>query len=300
MSAKKRKKKLTNMLITHGNKVFEFLDHNEFQIPVELKTQAVTSAPSVRYHGPKIPLKDWQQVLSFFASVFKADRSECQVRLYRHKTTGLFKFWAFPQSKNSGMTTRELPSSELWAATDAMFDDNWVHFGSVHHHCSMGAFQSGVDKNDEVNAAVNGLHITVGTLDKSTYDIHARAVVNIAGELNPDMTLKRAGSTETGSVVLSDWFDCVDLTHIPCKFHEDIVKDMITTPSDIPFPIEWSNNLVQEVARFQQPGNLFSSSILDWPKVQGVKSWPRGITVPRDRGVQMTEDEQWNAYFNLQ
>ena len=45
-------------------------------------------------------------------------------------------------------------------------------FGTVHHHCSTSAFQSGTDEADETNR--EGFHFTIGNLDKEDIDIHFR------------------------------------------------------------------------------------------------------------------------------
>jgi hypothetical protein len=49
-------------------------------------------------------------------------------------------------------------------------------FGTVHHHCSSSAFQSGTDHSDELSR--EGLHFTIGNLDKPfDLDIHARITI---------------------------------------------------------------------------------------------------------------------------
>lgn len=240
------------MLFIKDGKAFEEAKNGDYKVLVEVPSQVITTTPPIRYSGPKIPIAVWKQVLSFFQVVFQADKSECQVRLYRNKVTGEWKAWAFPQTKKGYMTTRELPhvDPELWAKSLNLFGQDWVHCGSVHHHCSTDAFQSTTDRNDEVNAAVVGIHLTVGHMDKPVYDLHSRAVVNVMGELNEDMSVKRPGATYTGDVNLSDWFDIgVDLTGIPIRFHADITKEILATPSNEAFPSEWLENLVQEFSR---------------------------------------------------
>lgn len=248
---------MQSLILIKDGKAFSLATHGDFAVPEELPSVVITNKPAIRYAGPKIPLAEWKRVLAFFSAVYKATNSECQVRLYRNRTTGEWKAWAFPQTKRSGMTTNEVPGSSLWAKSQALFGDDWMHFGSVHHHCSSSAFQSSVDKADEVGNAVGGIHITVGFMDKPVHDIHARAVVSVVGELDGEGNVLRKARTETGEVLLSDWFDLgIDLTKIPSKYHADIAKDLLSTPASNSdsFPSEWLENLVEREYTFPNQG----------------------------------------------
>ena len=102
------------------------------------------------YSGPKFDPAIWHQVMSFFRWTHKEMDSESQVRLYVNTKLGRWGAWAFPQDARTGMSARELPRrkprnrrwSGLPRGTRSRPDD-WLYFGTVHHHCSASAFQSG-------------------------------------------------------------------------------------------------------------------------------------------------------------
>ncbi len=123
------------------------------------------------YIGPKFTQQMWNEILAYFKWTQFQHRSEAQVRLFVNPSVG-WRAWAFPQKGNTGMTSTELPDMPEFAAQRAQFGDDWFPYGTVHHHCTAGAFQSGTDSHNEQDQ--EGLHITVGHIDKAVHDIHTR------------------------------------------------------------------------------------------------------------------------------
>jgi hypothetical protein len=192
------------------------------------------------WNGPKIPAEEWHKILAFFKWTYETTKSESQVRLYVNcrPEVRTWKAWAFPQKANTGITAQEMDTPET-AIQRAQFSDadGWLYFGTVHHHCAMSAFQSGTDRNNEQGQ--DGLHITVGHVDKPHHDIHARLYIG-GRELTPD---------------LSDFWGLGDmvssLPHWVCGLlpkgtpHKLALFHMgETCATDCAFPDEWQANLI--------------------------------------------------------
>lgn len=139
-----------------------------------LKHDVKATSANYQWTGPRIDPAEWAAMMAFFEWTYLTEKSEAQVRWYVHPTLG-WKCWAFPQKGGTSMTTKELPlDSGDSAQQRAKFNpsEGWLYYMTVHHHCSMSAFQSGTDEQDEKK--VDGLHITIGNMDKPKRDIHVR------------------------------------------------------------------------------------------------------------------------------
>jgi hypothetical protein len=117
-----------------------------------------TARGRLEYSGPRFAPDTWHQVMSFFRWTHKETRSESQVRLYVNHRLGRWGAWAFPQEARTGMSARELPvpetpdqARERFASWDSSPSDDWLYFGTAHHHCSASAFQSSTDEENEWN-----------------------------------------------------------------------------------------------------------------------------------------------------
>ena len=125
---------------------------------------------SPQWLGKKIPLAMWQEILAFMKHSYDVLKSETMLFLYYDDTKSQpWSFWVPPQI-TSGMTVKSDPEHINFQAQRAQHPD--IMFGTVHHHCSTSAFQSGTDEADETNR--EGFHFTVGHLDKDDIDIHFR------------------------------------------------------------------------------------------------------------------------------
>jgi hypothetical protein len=171
--------------ILHEGKLWDHVD-NDFVTGYVLSHNTIPAGkPTLLMRTPLFPFSEWAKIVAFFKWTQKEFTSEAQVRLYYNRQTREWKAWAFPQKAN-GMTTKELnPAHEInlygeekavaarWGDTTRLFaDPNWVHYGSVHHHCTATAFQSGTDREDENN--IDGMHITLGKILDDTMDHHMR------------------------------------------------------------------------------------------------------------------------------
>lgn len=183
----------------------------------------------LQFKGKPMPIETvWAQCIAFFLDHAK---DEVQLRGYYHPEAG-WKLHAFPQEYPCGMHTKELDDHPNFAEDRKFFNDEWCLFMSIHHHCSASAFQSGTDLNDEKNYP--GLHVTLGNLNKSPLDWHAR--VNFAGTFTPP--------------ILSQWFCSTKypfLDQLPEKYRETIIKDMLVDPGNrAEYPQRWKDNLIRK------------------------------------------------------
>ena len=184
-----------------------------------------------KWTGPKISRELWWQILAFFEWTQATARSESQVRLFVRE--GEWSAWAFPQQANTGMTTKELPEEASWKEQRAKFSDadGWYYWGTVHHHCSAGAFQSSTDQQDEKDQ--DGMHITVGKIGSPRYDLDVRIYQSRWKMPAPD---------------LSHFWDIglIAASEIPAQFHGLVAQHQMCTPppKDYAFPEEWRANYI--------------------------------------------------------
>jgi len=236
--------------------------------------EAKEGVPGVRWRGAKIPVTTWHTIIAFFLA---HKEHEVQVRLYYNPVTREWMPHAFPQQYGTGMTTRELPDHAHMAIDLAIFGDPWLYMGTVHHHCSAGAFQSGTDKSNE--ETIVGLHMTVGHLGQAKLDLHSRVSMKFPGELDSAGNVIRPGIQHFfENVVASDWFEIPSAlaTMLPVSTHNEILMALLKAPvsNEVGFPARWSENLI----RFQQP----TYTPTTWPR-QGGEEWeqfPRTVYAP--------------------
>lgn len=142
-----------------------------------LEHEVKATKATFEYTGPKMKPEMWAMVMEFFEFTYATEKSEAQVRLFVHPVHG-WAAWAFPQDGGTGMTSRELPMDSPEAITQRrQFDEGqgWLYWGTVHHHCSAGAFASSTDDANERDQ--EGIHITIGHMDKAMRDIHCRMYI---------------------------------------------------------------------------------------------------------------------------
>jgi len=188
------------------------------------------------YTGPKLSPDLWHSVLSFFRWTHKETQSESQVRLYVNHRLGRWGAWAFPQQARTGMTARELPVPETpeqalvrFAAWQSEPSDDWLYFGTAHHHCSASAFQSSTDEQNERNQ--DGLHLTVGRMDAEHHEVHARFYLGGNG-YEPD--LSRFWAVDPGLAAL-----------LPPEVLPQVARFQMGAKVTVDFPDAWRANLVE-------------------------------------------------------
>lgn len=195
-----------------------------------------TKAP-FEWTGPRITPGQWNELLAFFRWTFDTEKSEAQARLFVHPTLG-WKIWAFPQKGGTGMTTKEI-ENEDFAAQRAQIPEGYVAFGTVHHHCAAGAFQSGTDTHDERN--VDGLHITVGKMGSDHYDIHCRLYLR-GHKFEPKMHAFWDVGDEAKAKM--DWLAALNYNVDDVMNREARVQMCVPPPVDQTFPDTWKTNYI--------------------------------------------------------
>lgn len=218
--------------------------------------EVAKSTASYEWTGPKMNGPDnkdmWNEVLSFFRWTYDTSKSESQVRLFVNYKTKVWAAWAFPQTEGTGMTTREI-DNEAAKTQRAQFptDEGWFYYGTVHHHCASSAFQSSVDEANE--RSQDGIHITIGKINTSLYDIDAR--VYQSGYKLVDFDIE-------------DFWDVGDIMapvpehlkeFLPKDFERRmLIKQMCTPPPTLQkFPDQWKANYIREVKVISVPRSYY-------------------------------------------
>jgi hypothetical protein len=189
----------------------------------------------LEYAGPKFAPELWHQVLSFFRWTHKEMQSESQVRLYVNPKLSRWGAWAFPQVARTGMSAQELPTPETpekakerFASWQSEPSDDWLYFGTVHHHCSASAFQSSTDEQNEWNQ--DGLHVTVGRMDAERHDLHARLYLD-GNCFEPDLSQFWPMDPELAAM-------------IPLAMHHELARFQMGAKVTVDFPDAWRANIV--------------------------------------------------------
>lgn len=142
--------------------------------------------PCLQVNVGKMSLSLWRTIAAFFRKVNKDEKAEAQVRLFYSDEKKQWKAHAFPQKKDTGMTTKELGDHPQFNVEMEEILENGVYsqWGTIHSHCNAGAFQSATDKSDETSSP--GLHITMGKIDEQKIDLHSRFTLIIPGNITKD------------------------------------------------------------------------------------------------------------------
>lgn len=212
----------------------------------------------INWNGPKIDPDIWRMVLAFFKWTYDEHKSESQVRLFVNGRTQQWGAWAFPQEARTGMSARELPDHPNNAEGLLMFaePEGWLYFGTVHHHCGMGAFQSGTDLANE--SCQDGLHITVGKMDEKKHDMHCRLYIS-GHRFEPDL----------------GWFWDVEetLRGVPQglrRFMSDTMAHRLAydqmcepAPEGTEFPQQWKDNVIdiRPVVHINPAGTVYQGGL---------------------------------------
>ena len=152
-------------MIIHKNKIFEEVETDFYKTWKELTV--TEKEPLLTWKKGKITLEQWDDIKNICEYTNEKFKSECLIRLYFNAQKDEWAMLMHPQTM-SGMTVNDTLDTELILS----LGDGWAEAGSVHHHCTTGAFQSSTDESDEMQAS--GLHITIGKVGNNQYEIHAR------------------------------------------------------------------------------------------------------------------------------
>lgn len=221
-------------LIKHNQTIYEYMDGGI--IDGYVKSRAAdppAGQPWIRWKGSKIPHALWQQMLAFFIWTYdktKPSADESMVQLYYNEETRDWLAWAPPQ-RGWGMSVKTLDDHPNWKQSEAFV--GYQLLGTGHHHCSASAFQSGTDHADEKQA--NGLHFTVGHLDKQYLNLHARVVFN--------------GNMQ--EVKLEDWVELADRYRSTAEQLPELIPLMAgysyesRPPESVEVPQQWKDNFLK-------------------------------------------------------
>ena len=158
--------------IISDNKLYKKLDFPLFTTYQELSAVEHEELVPV-FKGKPIPRQMWKKILSFMKQSYDHFKSETLVFLFYDESKDQPWSWWIPPQETMGMTVKSSPDDPEYAKQRADYPDTM--FGTVHHHCSTSAFQSGTDEADEVNR--EGIHFTVGKLHTAAFDIHCRITI---------------------------------------------------------------------------------------------------------------------------
>lgn len=186
----------------------------------------VGDKPKFEWKGAKIPFRLWAQVVTFLRWTQEKYKEEAMVTFFYNPTLNQWGAWPFPQEPR-GMNIKLLPDHPKYAQDRAQFGDGWVQAGSVHHHCTAKAFQSGTDHKDESDR--DGVHITLGEMDKPVLDLHIRQVFD--GVM--------------GETIALDWIDCPEfLKDCPDYLRWDFHAFAIKAARSTAYPEEWESRVI--------------------------------------------------------
>ena len=204
--------------IIHDGKLLSLVDHHLMSYYVEQTVPETKIRPNLEWEGGPISMDIWNDIKNICAYTYKEHKSECLIRLYYNEQSEEWRTAFFKQEMN-GMTVNDEFDVAILTEEKCNLEDGFVEAGSVHHHCSSGAFQSSTDEKDEIGTP--GIHITIGKLNNDKYEIHSRF------------------KTPQGfsNVNLATFFEKPDwLKHIPEKYQKDIwlkeITDNVTSKGD--------------------------------------------------------------------
>jgi hypothetical protein len=178
--------------------------YTRFQLPIK--------EPNPTWNGPRIPWDLWTEMVAWCQVTQEKFKSEALVLLFFDQELQQWSHWYPPQITN-GMTVKADESDPDYTEQRKLYPD--LQFGTLHHHCTTGAFASGTDKSDEEDR--EGLHFTIGHLGSDEHSVHFRFCYQ--------------GQCYEGSassvIEPPEW-----LKTVPEKYRSDLMKDVIQDPVD--------------------------------------------------------------------
>ena len=159
--------------IVHSDTVYEEVDNPLFTTYKQCSVQK--KEPKPVWKGAKLPWELWVQAVAWCQVTQEKFKSEALIYLFydTSKPSSPWQLWFVPQITN-GMTVKANTNHANYKLERKMFPD--LQFGSLHHHCTTGAFASGTDKDDEVDR--DGFHFTIGNIGSNRHSTHFRFSLN--------------------------------------------------------------------------------------------------------------------------
>lgn len=195
--------------------VVEDSESNLFKGYMPKYIEELKEVKPLEFKGGKITKNLWDIIKSFMYFSYEKYSSEVQIRLFYNKKTK--EWYAEPLYQEIySLRTEEVKNDDNQKIIEGIIGKGYTPFGTVHHHCDISAFQSGTDHSDEMSQ--NGLHITLGYMNKDEWDIHLRHILgNVMYDVNLDY-----------------WF-------------EENYKEWLTKPvKEKLYPVEWEQRLTDK------------------------------------------------------
>lgn len=262
-------------MITSNGKIYEeetndfFSSFKEIEVPKQ--------EPTGKWLKGKMPEELWMQILGFFKWSYDEYKGETQIRLFFNTETLAWAAYPYKQEVTHGAMTTEDEHDEK---ARAKFPDPWVYLGTGHHHCSTSAFQSGTDHKDEINQ--DGVHFTIGKMDKKELDFHARISWN--GEFFP-LSLE-------GWIEIPEW-----VTNIPIEeAQKGLLKQYMLANYNYPFPEEWKKQVEKKTTIWGRNATHTPYSKTFSPKKSGTtSSVSTGMTTAETLHDYLTQNMGWTT-----
>ena len=184
---------------------------------------------------PPLPLDLFRRIEAFFVAIFEKFKSEAVVLLQCNPKLNEWRVVVPRQSVRGLRVTYDFGTLPTAPA-------GFELFGTIHSHADISAFHSGTDDRDEIH--FDGLHITVGNLDKPSRSYACRWM--LAG---------RAFTTSLEDVVKSEPLPMADSEWLAQVSYADRLKEPAPAPTPViedPMPVlrddlgAWSDFYGQE------------------------------------------------------
>lgn len=218
------------------------------------------TAPALRWHGPKIDLeKQWYPATTFMRDFID---HEVVLRLFVTADKKEIIIRPLTQLYGTGMSIKEEPTitEQEQIATLGLID-----IGSVHSHCNMKAFASGVDSKDEKDWP-GGLHLTVGDLDEERYDLHARFCWDLVGQEVNGRVIRKAQRL-VQNCAYRDWFKLPQHVEYFLDQEEELSQDiahyLLVKAVLAEYPDWWKEKLVVRSEPILYKGNLSQDALFN-------------------------------------
>ncbi len=139
-----------------------------------------TLRTTVTLNMPPLPGKLLFKALTFFRSVWYKYRAEAAVLLFYNQEKEEY-FVHCPRQEVSRASVSYgvsggVQDQEEFEFASEMRVKGYKSVGTIHSHCNFSAYHSGTDVNDE--STFDGLHITLGHVDRKTPSVASSVVVN--------------------------------------------------------------------------------------------------------------------------
>jgi hypothetical protein len=213
-----------NNIYTYNKGLVAPQDLGLYSGDIAITVPSIDSAPRIAWNGAPIDVDTFRLALAFLKWTYDEHKVEGQARFFYNMWTHEWRTVVLPQHIWSSAHTREVEENDPVKSKilEDLLNDGFEQAGTIHHHSTMGAFQSGGDATDEIGQA--GFHVTVGRMTTKTADFHCRATFR-----------KIQYDEKTGAMNPGDW-----LPGLSCETIHPLIAKHWLSLEDLPaFPEEW-------------------------------------------------------------